>query len=374
MSNSAYPDATLIETDQYEFIEGLDSYVETSFTKSIYVRNSTGRSLYLIDRSGISPMVRSVTSSDLGIYIKLSMTLGKGGIWDDGAVFLNREGQQTLMGQRIAAIIKDLMVYNRTGALAGQTLEVSMRLDSRKIPKGKVLYLRDLDLAVTDVNEEITRIHPYSICKLTAAELADEIHIRTTPRLISSMYIVDNDNDTGDRYTFIHGVVCRIPRIKNQSLPSGVYICTPNGPDVVHKTVDVDFTHRPEGFYTHAEALEHGLIYEYAEDAKVRGDHVKYIEHQTRRVVAENNLKTAETKNESTIEDRSWDREKRYYTKEDYARQLELSELKHQQVKTTEKTKFMELIGKYWQQILSISTIVLTVVAKILQAKAGTPA
>jgi hypothetical protein len=132
---------------------------------------------------------------------------------------------------------------------------------------GGSVYLTNLDLTVSTLNQNYVPKHPYSLVGQRLRLIDGNMALKGGVGLAYEIRIVDRNNRFGDRFINIAGTVYRIVASPDAELQDGVYL-TSNIP--ANGTNDVDMPRSL--YYSFEEAVKELRLYNTYNEAKTLGD------------------------------------------------------------------------------------------------------
>jgi hypothetical protein len=345
-----------------------DSFVDNNIR---YI-NGMGHSVFITDRSGIKVEVPPTYSAQLGFTVIKTLSVQKDvNIYIDDIYNAN--------STECSVLVKLVSEGNFDRIINRKQYEISYFIPKEDIEKkGGSLYLYELDLLVSTLNDCYTPFHPFSEVGYRNIMMMNEEASNTVEDFGFSIKIVDSAGIFGDRFINISGMVFRIKtRYYYDGLMDGVYFVS--SPESHGNIV----TGKPNSIkYTFEEADEKLKLYRSQEEAETLGDVEAQRDKELKKLsieVKERDMQIKKEKiefehqmelNRRELENEFFEKELQY-KKDEMERDIEIKRLKarleeesfkrkdyyeernHQRKDTTESLKYIPAL-------LAVFTAVLT--------------
>lgn len=257
------PEINYIELNDIKVTQHLNT-TQAPFEQTISYYNNLNSNVTIISRNGIPFKIPPSGSRDNNLVIRHSYRMNNNVAMDSSNIYYHN-GQDT---SERKAYLEAMSKYNDNATHGVKRFAVEYNISRDDIiSRGGNLYVGNLDIVVSTLDDALIATHPYSDVNTRFQLIEAEVNVNDMSRFGYSIYIISNEGDYKSKYVNINGEVYKVPAVKNHSLRSGVYICSTSSSKSDSNAV-MPTTIR----YDYLEGEEKLKLYKTFEDAKNLGD------------------------------------------------------------------------------------------------------
>jgi hypothetical protein len=303
-------DAYYHDIKQVAFVSDKKALADTSpLKRTVAYYNHLSVPVTVVGRDGLAFKIPPSTKRHNTFVIRVTYTVDIHSVTIDPNHVYYHHGSDTPEGKALKAALEAIDGKQTFGKPISFSLDYTVSRDDVVSEDGN-LYLSDLDIVISVLNNNAPVVHPYSYSLNRFKLMEAETEVNHKNRFGYSIYIVSNHGMVNDKYINIGGTVYRVPAIEDKTLRDGVYLCS-DAP--VKNKASNPMPQYVE--YTFEEAKEKLKLYDSAEEADKLGDQLAEREKE----IKELQVKYRELEHDLKIERMEFEREieekKREYEK-----------------------------------------------------------